>query len=470
MVKRSRAATAGSSKRARTGVTITPTTLYAADVRLPDGVWRAPLDPPPPENGYWPSLTSALADLARTLGVTGGTLAVSLVSPFTEVRRIEFPPVRDEDVQRLLSRGASRYFVSARAPQIVGASLAARRARGAPTSVIAAAASARLVAAIRHSAQQAGWTVETVAPAEGAWVAAALAIWPAFTRQSSVLVAHDDRTDLLQIGDGRLVAVRRFRGGGADAAMIADALGQGAPVGVVGSVAPRRELAGALASVGVTAKLPAGEWSNATECAESLAAQFAGSDLGPVLRGEDSLIVEQSRARTRTWQMAGVAAMLFVLAAAIELWGVHHQLALVRAERARIRPEIASTMVGRTTVDAAYRHLTTLNDVAQTAPRWSSVIASVSDALPDEAYLMALRTRDDSVIVDGLADHAARVFDALETAKGLTGVRAAAAVRRELQDDGTVALEHFTIAARVATPAPSTTLPASNTPPRGPNR
>jgi Fimbrial assembly protein (PilN). len=252
--------------------------------------------------------------------------------------------------------------------------------------------------------------------------------------------------------------------------MIADALGQGAPVGVVGSVAPRRELAGALASVGVTAKLPAGEWSNATECAESLAAQFAGSDLGPVLRGEDSLIVEQSRARTRTWQMAGVAAMLFVLAAAIELWGVHHQLALVRAERARIRPEIASTMVGRTTVDAAYRHLTTLNDVAQTAPRWSSVIASVSDALPDEAYLMALRTRDDSVVVDGLADHAARVFDALETAKGLTGVRAAAAVRRELQDDGTVALEHFTIAARVATPAPSTTLPASNTPPRGPNR
>jgi hypothetical protein len=456
MVKPSRT---GSNKHVRTGVTISPTELCAAD-----RPWRARLDPPAGDNGNWPSLTSALADLARTLGVTEGRLAISLVPPLTEVRRIEFPPVREEDLQRLLSRGASRYFVGARTPQIVGASLAGRRVRGAPTSVIAAAAPARLVAAIRNAAQQSGWTLEVIAPAEGAWASAALELWPVFARQRSyVLVAHDDRTDLLQIDDGRLAGVRRFRSAGDDAAMIADAVGPGARVGILGSVAPRRLLNGALSTFGVSLLVPTGEWSSVAEDPEALAARFAGSELGPVLRSEDSVVAERSRVRKAAWQVAGAAAALFVVAAAVELWGVHHQLSLVREERARIRPEIASTMVGRTTVDAAYRHLTTLSRIERTAPRWSSVISIVTDALPDDAYLMAVRTRNDSLIVDGLADHAARVFDALEKANSLVDVKAAAPVRRELQDGGTVALEHFTIAARVVAPPTATgTTPASN--------
>jgi len=92
------------------------------------------------------------------------------------------------------------------------------------------------------------------------------------------------------------------------------------------------------------------------------------------------------------------------------------------------------------------------------------VIASLTDALPDDAHLLALRTRDDSVVVDGVADHAARVFDALEKADGLTGVRAAAAVRREIQEGGADALEHFVIAARVVPPTRSVVVaPAANT-------
>jgi hypothetical protein len=79
---------------------------------------------------------------------------------------------------------------------------------------------------------------------------------------------------------------------------------------------------------------------------------------------------------------------------------------------------------------------------------------------------MALRTRDDSVIVDGVADHAARVFNALEKADQLTGVKAAAAVRREIQEGGSDALEHFVIAARVTHAAGPTTTPAGNPMPR----
>ena len=69
-----------------------------------------------------------------------------------------------------------------------------------------------------------------------------------------------------------------------------------------------------------------------------------------------------SKARKAAWQVAGAAAALFVVAAAVELWGVHHQLGLVRAERDAHSPaRLPSTMVGRTTVDATYRHLTTLS-------------------------------------------------------------------------------------------------------------
>jgi len=56
------------------------------------------------------------------------------------------------------------------------------------------------------------------------------------------------------------------------------------------------------------------------------------------------------------------------------------------------------------------------------------------------------------LIVDGLAQHAARVFDALEKTHGLVDVRAASPVRRELQDGGST-LDHFVIGARIVKPS-----------------
>ena len=72
--------------------------------------------------------------------------------------------------------------------------------------------------------------------------------------------------------------------------------------------------------------------------------------------------------------------------------------------------------------------------------------------MPDDAYLTAIRARDDSLVVDGLAEHAARVFDALRAVDGVAGregrrARCAASCRTTAR-----ALDHFTIAARVARP------------------
>lgn len=458
-------------KRIVTGVAISPTALCAADIRLrsvADRSWRTELQPPPADGGSWSSLASALMDLARAIGVSGGTLAVSLMPPLTEVRRIELPPLKDDELQRYLSRNAGKYFVSARSAQIVGASPAARRVRGAALPVVATSASARLVATIRAAAQQAGWTVESVAPAESAWAAVAQSLWPAFAKQSAwALVALDERTDLLQIDMGRLVGVRRFRAGAADAALIADTVGLSPRIGIVGSPAPRRELANALAAKNVTATTATGEWAASGDRPDVLAAHFAGREVGPVLRTEDAVAVAKAQATKAAWLVAAAAVGLLVLSAGVELWGVHRQLRLVREERARIRPQITTTMVGRSTVDATSRHLAMLNGIERDSPHWSSIITTLSQAITDDAYLTAIRARGDSIVIDGLAEHASRVFDALQKTKILTDVRSAAPVRREIQEDGT-ALDHFTIGARVVAPTATTPAPApSRTPKAG---
>lgn len=440
-------------KRIRTGIALSATELCAADIRLrgsSGGAWRARLDPPNGESG-WPSLSNALAALARELGIDHGVLAVSLMPPLTEMRRIELPPLRDDELHRLLARNATRYFVNARGPQIVGASSIGQRKRGGPAPVIAAAASTRLVAAIHAAANESGWTIESVAPAESAWAAAARNAWPAFSRDSAfAVVAHDDRTDVLQLERGQLVGVRRFRGGSADAAMIADSLGPNARVGVAGEPSHRRALAAALEPFGVRTLAPAGESAALADHGDLLAAHFAGADARPVLRSEDAASATRASTTRLAARLAAAAAALLLVAAALELWGVRHQLQKIRAERTALRGQIAATLVGRTTLDGMYRQVAALNAVERTSPRWSAVIASLSEAVPQDAYLTAIRARQDSLIVDGLGEHAARVFDALSSTPGLVDVRAAAPVRRETQDEGS-ALEHFTIAARVET-------------------
>ncbi|MGH7622844.1 MAG: hypothetical protein ACREMU_10930, partial [Gemmatimonadaceae bacterium] len=251
----------GAKTRTRTGVAISPTSFVAADVRLrsaADGAWRATLEPPAPDATSWPSLARALAELAAALGTSDGTLAISLLSPLIEVRRLDLPPLRPDELQQLLSRNAARYFANARGPQLVGAAPTVRRGRGAPVPIVAAATSARLAAAIHAAARESGWTIESIAPAEGAWAGAVLEAWPVLARRSAyAVIASVDRTDVLQLENARLVAVRRFRGGAADGEMIADTVGSTARVGVVGDAGPRKELAAALSLRGVSVMTPA---------------------------------------------------------------------------------------------------------------------------------------------------------------------------------------------------------------------
>jgi len=457
------AVTANNSRaRYHTGLSLSPTQLCAVDMRLresADRAWRTELEPPAADANSWPSLASALVFLAKKLGQPA-SLDISLMPPFTEVRRLALPPLGRDEMQRVLSRGASRYFVGARGPQVVGASPTAKRRRGEMQPVVAAAASARLVEAIRSAAEAAGFTIASIAPAESAWAAGALALWPVFARQSAFAVlCQDDRTHVLELDGKRLVGVRRFRDGSADAQLIADTVSPGARVGIAGESRSRHELAAALNVYGVNASVASGEWSSASERPELLAAHFAGGDAGPTLRAENDVAIERAGGRRLALNLAGAAAALLLLSAGTELWGVKRQLAQVRAERERLRPEIASTLLGRSTVDATYRELSALSAIERAAPHWTTVLVTLSESVPEDAFLTTIRARQDSLIIDGMAPHAKKVFDAMQSTSGLLDVKASAPVRRETQDDG-VSLEHFAIAARVE-PARKITKPAT---------
>jgi len=310
--------------------------------------------------------------------------------------------------------------------------------------------------------------VDAISPAEAAWAAAATTLWPSRSRaaaSSLLLVLHPDRTELLELEDGRLSAVRRFRAGADDESLIAEALAAApgasrtsgssviARAGAIGSSALRNEMARALAARGIMLAPPPSEWAESVEHPDVIAAAFAGHAAQPLLESDEVRASGEEELKYAVrWAGIGAAA-LFVVAALFQLWGVHRELGAVRQQRSALRSEVAATLVGRTSVETAFRQLATLAAAQRTAPRWSAIVAGLSDKLGEDAYLTAFRGRGDSVVVDGLASHAARAFDAVEKTPGLTGVRAAAPVRREAPSGGP-AMERFTIAAQVVPPRP----------------
>ncbi len=451
----------------RLGVALSATAVAAAITRPGDSrveAWHAALTPLNGD-GAWPSLTAALRTLAHDAGIEDGRLTVALMPPLAEARNVDLPPLSHSEVVQLLARGAARYFLAARGPQVVGAVKVARRPEGGALPTVAVAASARLVNAVHEAAAAAGWAVERVVPAEAAWAAAAARWAPRGRGAAQLLVAHADRTDLLNIESGTLSGIRRFRAGASDAALIADAFSSGAGhLSIVGVGDARRELARLLSARGVAVETPPGAVAEITEHPDLLAAAFATPDAAPALVTESMRTARAALIKRATFWLGAAAGVLLVGSLAIEWQGMHREFNAIRTQRAALAPQIASTLVGKTTVEKALGQLTVLAAEERHSPHWSSTIASLSERLPADAFLTGFRGRGDSVSVDGLAEHAARVFDAIEKVPGLLEVRASGPVRIEKPADGPP-MERFAIAALLSKPTvPRSAAPKSSAP------
>ena len=447
------------------GVAIGPTGLWAVGSggraltfgRADGGELRVRELEPLGAGADWPDLADALRELSAAVGSGSGTIAVALLPPLVRLRRLEIPPLTDDETRRVVERSAARYFTGVREPQTVGVARATHHLRRTGI-VVAAAAPARVVSAIVGAAHAAGWSVSSIAPAHAAWVAGARAQWSQLGRESAQLaVLRDESTELVRIERGAIAGIRQFGAGAAWVDQVVDAVcgpgdGEGPlPLLTIGPDDRRDQLVEPLRSRGVVLGERAARWRAMSESPEAMAAAFAAEarDLD-LLPPATHAARDHRMQRTAAW--LAVAAVVFLLVgAAAQLWDVKRELAAIESKRAEIRPTVAKVADARAMIDGIQRRVAAIAPIETNATRWSAVLAEVAGHLPRDAYLVNVRGASDTLLVEGLAGRAASTFAALERAPTIGSVHPAGAIRRDVTADG-VPVERFTIAARLTGP------------------
>ena len=397
----------------------------------------------PTGDGEWPALESALLDVRAALPPAARVVAdVMVLPPLVQSRRITLPALRVEERRHVLTRDAARYFIGARETQVADA-LPISSAAG---EAIAAALPARYATAIVRAAEGAKIGVRSIQPAWWAW---AELVAPSERGATRALVIRDERgVDVVRVDRGEIVGVRRFR------------VGDDLTARVQGALAELGAERASTAAIGVGAaelshsSRPLGDGDSPAELAAAMAARARGPELLPdaARRERRATVVRHAR------RLALGAAGLLLFSAGVELWGLHRQLAAVRRERAKLSAAVARAIVSRDSATALEAQLDALSAETRTAPRWTGVIADLTQQLPDDAHLLSLTAMGDSVAIVGEAAHAADVFEALRRDARVAGVRADAPIRREFTADRTP-VERFSVTARL-TPAALTTIPA----------
>ena len=195
------------------GVALTPVSVTAASAGTPT-VWQRDLALQGGANGSLDLLTAAFVDATRAAALVGPSIVVALLPPLAETRAIALPPLAADDRNRFLARNAARYFVGARGPQVVGSVVTvaphAEVGTDSATIVLTSSTTQLLMQTLDAAASAAGGTLQAVVPAESAWAAAAVALWPVFARGTAyAVITRADRTDLLTMVNGALQGVRR---------------------------------------------------------------------------------------------------------------------------------------------------------------------------------------------------------------------------------------------------------------------
>ena len=447
------------------GVALSATEIVVVDSRL--GLigqsWRMALETPAPDNLTWPSLTAALRTLQTLVRESRARFAIALLPPLSEVRKLELPPLPDDELELALVRNAARYFVGARGPQIASVASSSRNRAG--QGVMAATTPVWAVRLITAAVRDAGAELVHLVPAEAAWAAAATETWPnARKGDATVLVNHTDRTDALQLADGALVNVRRVRSAVSEVSVFLESHHQASTLLALGDAVVRKEWMHALSTRGAHVSLPTALPSEVANDATSVAAAFAADADTMPFRTEDMRQQDKARRNRAFWSIVAASAALLIAAAGFSYWDVQRELVAVEAARAAIKPQLTTTMVGRTSVETVSGQLQILATTERENPHWSTIISELTESLPEDSYLTSLRGRADTVLFEGMATHAALVFPALQRVQSFSGVRAAAQVRREAGESGD-ALERFTLAARLRS-APAVEKPKPPAAPR----
>jgi hypothetical protein len=142
--------------------------------------------------------------------------------------------------------------------------------------------------------------------------------------------------------------------------------------------------------------------------------------------------------------MALASAVFLALALGAFRWDLARELEHVRAARLEIRGQVDLLLTSRTRLEAVHERLALLASAEVTAPHPTLVLGTLASRLPDDAYLGAFRMSGDSVAVEGTADRATGVFDALRSDRLIAGLQASAPIRQEAAD-GDRSIERFAL-------------------------
>ena len=457
----------------RLGIALAPDRLWAVRGAMMGGRPPRGQEPrirtlaPLGDGTAWPDLVTALGELRVEMGGRGGTLAIALLPPLVQLRRLDLPPLGDEEARHVLGRGAARYFVGVREPQSVSVSRILRGWRRTGT-VVAAATPTRIVSAIVAAAEEAGWRVSSIAPAHAAWVAAAKADAPRIRgRSARLVVLRDEGTELIRIDGGSISGTRHLARAGAWVEQLADALVEpgdgGAPLPALaaGGGERRRELVAALHARGITVAGgngggdATGDSPEGTAAAYALAAAEQFDLLPPRVHAE-----RQRRTRSATMLVAGVAILALAATAWAQLWGTRRELAAIKAERARVKAAVGQVIDARRVIEDIERRLGALAPYEAGSTRWSTVIGQLAAHLPRDAHLLTLSGTGDTVAVEGISLRAPAVVRAMQRAPGIDSV-VASRIQYDISDSG--ASTHRFELAMVLTPSDSLSRSRGNT-------
>jgi hypothetical protein len=356
-------------------------------------------------------------------------LAVALLAPLVQFRRIELPPLPDDEVEGVLRRDAARYFPGGAHRRVVATSPRA----GGEGHVRAVAASAQFLEALVEAAEAADFRVHGIT---AGWHALAAGLADAGGR---IAVARGGQFQAISVEQGVPTELRRAP---LDASGAWRRLVDASGVTLVGDGSDLEPVRNALTDAGVEVRTPA-----AGSGAAALAARHAVT--APLRLIPDRLREARTeRDRRRGARLLGAAAVLVVVAVGVHWIGLRQDLERVRAERAAIAEEVAPLLAMRDSLTALNEDVRAVREVSSRSYDWATGISELALLLPRETYLTSLYGTEGDLEFEAAGERAGAAIDALRAARSLGNVRLEGLVERELEDGETV-VERFRLGARV---------------------
>jgi hypothetical protein len=394
----------------------------------------------------------AASTIAATLQALGDRLAesagspierphgrVALLPPLADVRLVPLPPLRPSEAEAVLRRDAGRYFLGDPVPRVIGVLPGARPSN---RGVLAAASPVSLCEAIRSAFGFAGWTLDGIVPAHGAWMAAASSDHSAATPTHAILAVDRDAVHVIRIENGNVTVVRRVAITSLGALVEAAGPGPGAAT-VFASRSERDPFVKTLSAAG---------WMVAGSSIEPMSASDAAAE-GAVTSAIElvppTLAAQRRDGKRRTALRIAAASVLLVIAAGIvELWGANRELDAVRTQRATIHEQVAPLLADRDSVQHLLERSLAIESLELESPRWTRAFFDLALLLPRDTHITLFRATGDTMLAEATGARASAALQALGRAGSLRNVRLVGAVERVLED-GETATERFRFTAEL---------------------